>query len=135
VERHGLADAIEVREGSLFAPFRVGATKIAEGSLDLICANPPYISDSEWLEVPPNVKLYEPATALRAGVDGLDVICPLVRESARWLRPGGLLLVEIAASQGDAVRTLFAEAAGVWSGVTVLRDHQGHWRVASGRRG
>ena len=49
---------------------------------------------------------HEPATALRGGAEGLNVIEPLLQNVAKWLRPGGRLLLEIAASQANAAQRL-----------------------------
>ena len=71
---------------------------------------------------------HEPATALRGGGDGLRIVTPLLQQAPRWLKPGGRLLVEIAASQGDAVQRLVqANAALVHR--AVQKDHEGLDRV------
>jgi release factor glutamine methyltransferase len=132
-ETHGVGANIEFRAGSLFEPLRQSPA-VPPGGLDLLVSNPPYISDPEWKDVEPNVRDYEPATALRAGPDGLDVIRPLLSEAPEWLASGGLLLVEIAASQRDAALALLAARAGEWRDATVLKDLDGHWRVLRAER-
>ncbi len=129
VARHGLGSSIEVRLGPLFDPFRGSRP----ASFDLLCSNPPYVSDREWTELEPNVRDYEPASALRAGPDGLDVIRPLLGDAPHWLRPGGLLLVEIGHHQRDAVLAL-AKDRSTWSSADVLRDHEDFWRVLVAQR-
>jgi release factor glutamine methyltransferase len=124
VATHGLTAAIDVRLGSLFEPFRGSR----ERSFDLIASNPPYISDAEWDDVARNVKDYEPATALRGGRDGLDLVRPLVADAPRWLRSGGLLLVEIAESQRDAALRLASDRS-IWSEAKVLDDFESKPRV------
>ncbi|MBL9121187.1 MAG: peptide chain release factor N(5)-glutamine methyltransferase [Phycisphaerae bacterium] len=124
VTRHGLLGAIDVRHGSLFEPFRHSRPN----SFDLITSNPPYVSDAEWAEVEANVRDYEPESALRGGRDGLDVIRPLVAGASAWLRPGGLLLVEIGYRQGPAAMALVAEKA-TWCQSEVIRDFEDHPRV------
>jgi len=79
------------------------------GGLDLVVSNPPYVADAE--DLPPAVEQWEPRHALRAGADGLDAIRIVVGGAGEWLRPGGLLVVEIAPSQAPAVLDL-ATAAG-----------------------
>ena len=123
-ERHGVASRIELRAGDLFEPLRADEA----ASFDLVLANPPYISDAEFAQCEPNVRDHEPATALRGGPDGLCVITPLVQRAARWLKPGGRLLVEIAASQGEAARRL-TESCGDLAFRSIERDHEGHDRV------
>jgi len=87
------------------AQFRFGGwTTASAGTYDLVLCNPPYIAYGEAL--PPDVVLYEPASALFAGDDGLDdyrAIAPLLR-----LPAGGIACFEIGASQAAAVSALFA---------------------------
>lgn len=133
VARHGLADAIEVLEGSLLEPLAASRLAAAHGELDLVVSNPPYVSDREWGELEPNVRDYEPASALRGGRDGLDVVRPLVVQAASWLRPGGFLAVEIGHAQRDRALALVADRA-VWRSAEVRKDHEGFWRVLVAER-
>ena len=96
--RLGLA----ARAGFRLAGWEAGAA----GDHDLVLCNPPYVADD--VPLPPDVARYEPAGALFAGADGLDdyrAIAPLLR-----LPAGGLACIEIGATQGAAVRALFAQA-------------------------
>jgi release factor glutamine methyltransferase len=127
IARHGLSDHIEVRVGSLYEPLREEEL----GSFDLLVSNPPYVSDAAWAECDANVRLHEPETALRGGVDGLDVTRPLVAGAGDWLRKAGLLVIEIQHDQAEPVVRLF-EAAGFGS-TEVHLDFEGHARVVSGR--
>lgn len=127
--RHGVSNRIEFIEGSLLEPL---AGRIPPIRADVLVSNPPYISDSEWEDVAPNVRDYEPASALRAGADGLDFLRPLIAEAHHFINPGGRLLLEIAASQEGAVRAL-AAANPALSGVCVLRDYEDLPRVLSAK--
>lgn len=99
---HGVADRIDFRQGDLLEPLR-------HERLTYLCSNPPYIPDHEWDDVQPNVKDHEPTGALRAGVDGLDYIRPLIKQAKAHLADPGQLVVEIAACQKQAVIDLAAE--------------------------
>jgi len=101
-QRLGVAPRIRFAAGDLLEPLRPGAP------FDVICANPPYVCDEASL--PPELA-FEPAEALFAGADGLDVIRRLVAEAPGWLARGGALLIEIGQGQADAARAL-ALAAG-----------------------
>jgi len=75
---------------------------------DLVLANPPYVEDAAALA--PSVRDHEPAGALFAGPDGLDACRALVPQLPGLLASGGTALVEIGASQADAVAALAARA-------------------------
>ncbi len=125
--RHAVHEAIDFREGDLLAPVN------QEAPFDFLCSNPPYISDAEWEKVAANVKDHEPTLALRGGRDGLDVIRRLVSQAPERLRQGGAIFIEIQYDQGEAVGAMLKSAGFV--DVQVLRDHEGHERVATGVRG
>ncbi len=124
VRKLGLDSIVEVLEGDLDMPL-VG--RALEGSLDVVCANPPYISDAEWAKVPPNVRDYEPASALRGGIDGLDFVRRIVECAPRWLKGGGSLLLEISSSQGDQARAI--AGASRFAKIEILPDLEGHPRI------
>ncbi len=117
---HGVEDRIEFRTGAGVGPL--------DGTYDVVCSNPPYISDGQWLEVAPNVKEYEPQRALRGGADGLAVIRSIIAGAGPLLRPGGRLVMEIADSHRDEVHGLVM-ATGVLVNPVFHRDHEGLWRV------
>ncbi len=121
---HGVSDRIEFRRGPGLEPLSGGPGR----AYDVICSNPPYISDDQWQAVPANVKDYEPEAALRGGPDGLDVIRPIIAGAAALLRPGGRLVVEIAEEHHDVVKGLIEKTAELAEPV-VLKDHEGLWRV------
>lgn len=129
-ERSGIAAHVEPRVGSLFEVLEPGEA----ASFDLICANPPYVTDAEYLELDRNVRDYEPAGALRGGSEGLDLIRPILEQAPTWLAPGGLLLVEIGGAMHDSVLELARSVAGLRD-ARILRDHEDHHRVLVARCG
>jgi release factor glutamine methyltransferase len=87
------------------AEFRTGDwTEGVEGAFDLILANPPYIGTHEQL--PAQVREHEPASALFAGIDGLDDYRRILPALADLLAPGGAAVLEIGWTQAKAVSTL-----------------------------
>ncbi|MBS0481694.1 MAG: peptide chain release factor N(5)-glutamine methyltransferase [Proteobacteria bacterium] len=78
------------------------------GRFDLVLANPPYVEQDA--DLAPSVREHEPAGALFAGQDGLDPYRVLVPQLASLLAPGGVALVEIGATQADAVSAIGAAA-------------------------
>jgi release factor glutamine methyltransferase len=111
---------VELHHGDLLADVR--------GPLDAIVSNPPYVDDGA--ELAPEIVRHEPALALRAGPDGLDVIRRLL--PAAGATDATLVALEIGAGQADAVRALMREAG--FADVTVTRDLAGIERVLVGRR-
>jgi release factor glutamine methyltransferase len=79
------------------------------GPFDFILSNPPYISDSEYEELAPEVREYEPATALMAGEDGLRDITQILDLSASRLKPGGTLFMEIGHRHSAALDELIRQ--------------------------
>lgn len=75
-----------------------------DGQFDLVLCNPPYIGTHEALG--PEVREHEPAAALFAGADGLDDYRRIVPDLPRLLAPGGIAVLEIGWTQGDAVAAL-----------------------------
>lgn len=104
--RHGVIDRIDLLHGDLLAPLRDHPVTRGDASLDYLVANPPYIPDHEWVRVPPNVKDHEPSGALRGGRDGLDLVRPLIQGGPSLVKPGGLMLIEVAASHAEAALQL-----------------------------
>jgi len=102
-----------------------------EGQVDLVIANPPYVPAGT--PVPPEVARHDPAVAVFAGADGLDVIRPLVFCAAQWLRVGAVVGVEHDESQGRAVPALFSARA-VFADVAVHPDLTGRPRFTTARR-
>jgi release factor glutamine methyltransferase len=98
-----------------------------KGGVDLLVSNPPYVATEA--DLPVSVRDWEPPGALFAGPDGLDAVRVLVAGAAAWVRPGGAVVLEIGADQGEAAAAL-AVAAG-FGAVTVRPDLAGHDRVLS----
>ncbi|MEK7706347.1 MAG: peptide chain release factor N(5)-glutamine methyltransferase [Myxococcota bacterium] len=119
--RHGLDERCTVHEGDLFAP-------VAGEVFDLIVSNPPYVEDGARGSLAADVREFEPADALFAGADGLDIVRRIIADAPTYLARPGLLAVEIGSTQAAAVRAL-AEGSGCYGAITFVRDLQGHERV------
>ncbi|RJE47430.1 MULTISPECIES: peptide chain release factor N(5)-glutamine methyltransferase [unclassified Dehalobacter] len=114
---------IDFRLGDLFAP-------VQGEKFSLIVSNPPYISEQEILECPPEVRK-EPVLALLAGKDGLDFYRRIAMKATEFLNHGGIILVEIGYSQGTQVRELF-KAAGYQT--ELFSDYAGLDRIVLARK-
>ncbi len=136
------ADALDVARANLAGIGRAGSrVRLAQGSwfdalpndlcgsLHVVVSNPPYIAEDDP-ELETSVRDWEPRHALIAGDDGLDAVQAIVAQAPRWLRPGGLLALEIGHRQGDAVAGLLHQAGFV--DVQVRPDLAGRPRIAVG---
>lgn len=102
-----------------------------DGLFDVVVSNPPYVADGELAAAGPELA-FEPREALAAGPDGLDAIRHIVAAAGDHLAPGGWLLLEHGATQGEATRGLLAAAG--FGHVTTSRDLAGLPRVTEGQR-
>ena len=125
--RLGVAERIRFLDGDLLAPVPAGE------QFEIIVSNPPYVADGEMETLPADVRLHEPAHALRAGPQGLDVITRLIAAAPAHLVPGGTLLVEIAPEQAPAVRSLIEKSV-AFASLRTINDSFGKERVIAARR-
>ncbi|MCA9300856.1 MAG: peptide chain release factor N(5)-glutamine methyltransferase [Phycisphaerales bacterium] len=128
--RHGVEDRIDFIRGNLLDALDQHPVARQQGALHALVSNPPYIPDHEWDDVPPNVRLHEPELALRGGADGLDLVRPVLRDAAPRLRPGGILMVEVAASHARDALGLVRDL----HDATIISDHEALDRVIFARR-
>lgn len=96
---------LEFLHGDLLAPL----PPTERQRIDIIAANLPYIPAAEIEKLAPEVRS-EPRTALDGGTDGLELIRRLIKESKAFLRPGGVLLLEVGDGQAAAVEKLLTTA-------------------------
>jgi release factor glutamine methyltransferase len=97
------SERVRMVEGSWFDPLPVEL----RGHFDLVVSNPPYVAESEFPELDPSVRCWEPVEALVApagtgGVAGMAAIETIVAEAPGWLRRPGVLIVEIDPRQAVA---------------------------------
>ena len=119
---------IDLRGGD-FADQRLLAD--LDGTADLVVANPPYVPSATVVD--PEVADHDPAEAVFAGPDGLDVIRPLISVAAGLLKPGGVLAFEHDESQGESVPALLM-ARRVLADVVDHQDLAGRPRFVTARR-
>lgn len=116
---------IEFYQGDLLTPLQ------DYPPLDLIVANLPYIPLDEYRALDPGVRDFEPAQALLAPGDGLDLYRLLLPQALDKLKPGGYLFAEIACNQGK----LAQEMAGAFHEVEIIKDMAGRDRILKARKG
>ncbi|MEX2968833.1 peptide chain release factor N(5)-glutamine methyltransferase [Streptomyces sp. C184] len=104
-----------------------------DGQVDLVVSNPPYIPLTEWEYVAPEARDHDPELALFSGQDGLDTIRGIERTAHRLLRPGGVVVIEHADTQGGQVPWIFTEERG-WADAADHPDLNNRPRFATARR-
>ncbi|MFM7319578.1 MAG: peptide chain release factor N(5)-glutamine methyltransferase [bacterium] len=121
-EKHQMTSRVEFRHGDLIGPLQAHENPL------FILSNPPYIPSADILVLEPQVRDFEPHSALDGGTDGLSIIRRLVDQASEKLAPGGYLLIEIGFDQARAVSAEFASHPALdFKGVR--KDLAGHARV------
>ena len=126
-DRLGLADRVRFLEGT-----------IPDGeTFDLVLANLPYVEETAWASLQPEVTEWEPREALLAGPDGLDAYRALLSGCGSLFgrmadQRTAALAVEVGEGQAEAVRGLMADAG--FGVIETRRDLAGIERVVMGER-
>lgn len=122
-----LSEKIEFRAGSVWEP-------VAPGEIfDIVISNPPYIGIQERESLQPEVREWEPASALFAENDGLEVLHEIIAHAPAHLASGGLLALEVATTQAQELAAEIA-ANTLFDYVKVVRDLSGRDRVVTAVR-
>jgi release factor glutamine methyltransferase len=121
----GFAERIRFLRSDLLEAVR------GEAPFDVVVSNPPYVPEGDRAGLHPQVREFEPETALFAGEDGMVVYARLIPQAALVLKPGGLLAMEFGYGQREALAGLLAG----WDEVEFLDDLQGIPRVVMAQRG
>jgi release factor glutamine methyltransferase len=124
-KRLGFADRIRFLEGDLLSP-------VAGERFEIVVSNPPYVPSGDRASLSVEVREYEPALALFAGDDGLDVYRRLIPAAFDALVPGGFVALEIGYGQSPAITELLACAG--FEQIEFVPDLQNIPRVACARR-
>jgi ribosomal protein L3 glutamine methyltransferase len=106
VRKHRLGRRVQVIESNHFNSLS------GKHAYDIIVSNPPYVGAREMRSLPPEYR-HEPRIALAAGDSGLDSVRVLIREAGRFLRPHGILVVEVGNTE-TTVRRAFRDLPFVW---------------------
>lgn len=103
-QAHQVAGRIDFIVGDLLKP--------VAGRFDLICANLPYIPSERLTSL--EVAKREPCIALDGGVEGLDLIGRLLKQTQVLLKPGGRMILEIDETHGEQVMKLAGSVLPDW---------------------
>ena len=109
--------------GDLFTP--------VTGRYDIIVSNPPYISEGDFDRLEPEVREYEPRSALVAGPDGTEFHQRLIEGARDFLEDGGWLVMELGVGQKNALEKMMHENG--YCDIVFYRDYAGIERVVRAR--
>ncbi|MBW2137767.1 MAG: peptide chain release factor N(5)-glutamine methyltransferase [Deltaproteobacteria bacterium] len=126
--RHGVDGKINFRKGDLF-----GALGEEEIRFDIIMSNPPYVPSDSFQSLQPEIRDYEPRTALDGGAGGTDHIERIIKDGAGYLKCGGWLLLEMGPEQiSGALQVL--ESNDLYGENKIVKDYSRQYRVLMARK-
>lgn len=102
----------------------------APPTFDIICSNPPYVSEAEYEELATDVKKFEPRSALVSGPTGTEIISRLIEQSCSRLRPGGQLIIELSPMIAEKCAALVVNTK-KFAPPKLIKDLAGHRRILS----
>ena len=130
--RNGITDRIQFLESNLLETFAAKGSAPATPTFDLVISNPPYIGRREAQTLPIEVRDHEPPSALFGGEEGYELYGVLLPQTARHVKPGGLLVLELGHNSLPAVSPLLDPSE--WTNLSVTKDLAGIPRVLSAER-
>ena len=123
-ERLGLADRVHFLQSNLL--------ESVQTHFNLIVANLPYVSTEDRHNLSREV-LHDPEVALFAGARGDELVRQLIGQASSWLRPGGMLAMEIGIGQSEALVAALAEKN--YRDISTEKDYSGVIRFLFARYG
>ena len=121
--RHGLSANIQFMVADWFAPF-AARTEL----FDMILSNPPYIRTGDLGRLQPEIETFEPRLALDGSKDGLRCLRHIIQTAHHYLKPGGMLLLEMGYDQKASLADI-TDRCGQYDNVVFYKDYSGLDRV------
>jgi len=121
--QHDLSGRIHFFVGDWLTPLNSEKSRF-----DMIVSNPPYIPSQLIGNLQPEIHRFEPLAALNGDLDGLSCFRKIVGSAHNYLKPHGLLLLEIGHDQKDDVRRIVSDC-GFYDDFNHAKDYGGHDRV------
>jgi release factor glutamine methyltransferase len=116
------ANGVEAYLGDLFAPF----PRALEGGVDVVVGVVPYVPTPELPLLQRDTFAFESPLAYDGGPDGTAILRRVLADAPRFLRRGGVLLLELGGEQHRALRADLARLD--YANVSVLHDEEGDVR-------
>jgi release factor glutamine methyltransferase len=127
-QRHGVSDRIQFKEGDLWEPLmNLGIT------FDIILSNPPYVASEEYNDLPPEVRDYEPRSALHGGDGGTYYIERIITEALCYMKPKAWIMLEMAPDQTEKALALVEQIEG-YGEKTRIRDYSRLYRIVMAQK-
>ena len=104
IKKHRVQKRVRLYQGNLYRPLPIKR-------YDLIISNPPYVTQQEMAHLPKEHR-HEPRLALTAGKDGLKMIKQIIKEAPHYLKPNGVLIVEVGSQK--AIEHAFPNIPFMW---------------------
>jgi release factor glutamine methyltransferase len=100
------------------------------GKFDIIVSNPPYVSETDFDNLEPELKMFEPKIALTDNSNGISFYKKIIEVSDKILKKPGKLFFELGMGQSMQVKTLFEQKG--FSNINISKDYSGTDRIISG---
>jgi release factor glutamine methyltransferase len=113
---HNVLERFTLKQSDIFS-------SLSNEKFDLICSNPPYISVDEIPHLQAEVQHFEPLNALTDGDNGFTIIETIIKNSPQFLKPSGVLLIEIGFGQAEKISEFVSND--IWQKFEILADLQG----------
>jgi release factor glutamine methyltransferase len=127
-QRLGVAERIEFRLADMTQSEAFSSSE----PFDVVVSNPPYILETERASLQPEIRDWEPATALYVEDDGLKFYCSIIDYCHKHLRAGGWVACEMASQRSATIAALFRKAG--FHQVQIIKDLAGLERHLIGQR-
>jgi release factor glutamine methyltransferase len=122
---HGVSAKITFLKGDVYQPlFEYDLVD----KLDVIVSNPPYIPSGDLKKLQKEIRDFEPLVALDGGKDGLEFYRRIILGSRSFLKPSGLLALEIGFNQGIRV-TDTARKLNIFRSIKIKKDYSNKDRI------
>jgi release factor glutamine methyltransferase len=127
-QRHGVSDRIQFKEGDLWEPLmNLGIT------FDIILSNPPYVAAEAYNDLPPEVRDYEPRSALDGRDGGMYYIERILTNAPDYMKPKAWIMLEMAPDQTEKALGLVEKTEG-YGEKTRIRDYSRLYRIVMAQR-